>query len=254
MICDLSCFLGTWPFRSLPASGMDGLKGMAERHGVERAAVSSFEEVFWEDAYEGARRVAEAVADETWLEQFQTLNLGFPGWERDLESGVSELGIKGIRLVPNYHGFDLDGAAATDVLAAAREHGLPVAVHMRLQDERMHWLHRFPPVPMAAVREFLGRSEGVRVAVMGGQLGDNKAFADIAAERSDVWMDWSRLRALLCGMERLLEFAPSSGCVYSSLWPLQTPSAMLNLVEYGRFGKDVKRALLWENGVRFLDG
>lgn len=253
MICDVACFLGTWPFRSLPASGLEGLKAMADRHGVERAAVSSFEEVFWEDSFEGTRRMAEAVAGEPWLTPFQALNLTLPGWERDLERGVRDLGIKGIRLTPNYHGYDL-AKVAEELLAAAREHGLPVAVHQRLQDERMHWIHQFPPVPGEALEAFLAHAEGTRVALLGGQLSDWGRLAEAVKGREAVWVDLSRLRAILRGADRLFEVVPPSRCLHASLWPLQTPSSMLNLFKYGRMDEDAKRAVLWENGVSFLDG
>ena len=253
MICDLACFVGTWPFRSLPASGLDGLKAMAERHGVRRAAVSSFEEVFWEDSFEGTRRMVETVADEPWLSPFQVLNLTVPGWERDLERGVRDLGIKGIRLTPNYHGYDL-AEVALQACNAAATFKLPIAIHIRLQDERMHWIHSFHPVPAEAIEAFLDCSGGTRVALLGGQLSDWGRLAEAVKGRENVWVDLSRLRAMLFGADRLFEVIPPSQCVHASLWPLQTPSSMLNLFKYGRMDEDAKRAVLWENDVSFLDG
>lgn len=254
MIADLACFLGEWPFRSLPAAGLDAMLKMAERHGVGTMAVSDFREVFWEDSYEGTRRAADEIAGHAHLLQFQVVNLGVRGWEKDVERGVGDLGVAGFRLVPAYQGYRLDGSCCEDLLAAAREHGLPVAVHVRLQDDRMQWVHRYPPAPAAELCTFLDRSAGVRVAVMGMELSGLAALADMLREREDVWADWSRLRAMLNGFDRAAASAGAGSLVYASLWPLQTPSAMLNLVQASRLPQEAKDAALGGNAERFLEG
>jgi len=252
MIFDTGCFLGSWPFRSLPAFGLRALKRMAARHRVTRAAVSSFEEIFREDGFEATRAVATLIAGEPWLAQFQVVNPTFPGWEKDLERGIGELGIEGLRLAPGYHAYSLAHTGVAELIAAAREHGLPVALHVRLQDERMHWICRFPPVPMKEVEAFLERSRGVRIGVMGCEISEIRVIAKAVRNRRNVWVDWSRLRALLGGMDRLLEIIPPSRVLYGSLWPLQTPSAMLNLAELARLGRADRKRILWDNGLRFL--
>jgi predicted TIM-barrel fold metal-dependent hydrolase len=40
--------------------------------------------------------------------------------------------------------------------------------------------------------------------------------------------------------------------VYGSLWPLQTPSSMLNLVATGGFDATAREAMLWGNAKAFL--
>ena len=252
MICDLSCFLGEWPFRSLPASGLDAMKQMAERNGIERAAVSAFEEIFWKDGFEATRRVAEQIRGESWLVPFQVVNPRFGGWERDVARGVEELRVRGFRLVPGYHGYDLNDSGVADLLAAARQHNLPVIVHVRIQDERMHWPTKFPPVPAEQVNDFLARSAGVRVTVAGCELGEIGKIADAMSGRDDVWVDWSRLRAMLFGLDKLLEVVSADQVVYGSLWPLQVPSAMLNLVHASRLDDGTRRAVCWENAQRLV--
>ncbi|HRU05275.1 MAG TPA: amidohydrolase family protein [Candidatus Brocadiia bacterium] len=254
MIADLGCFLGQWPFRSLPASGVDALSAMAAQQGVRRAAVSGFEEVFWEDGFEGARRVAREIAGRSWLVQFLALNPGFPGWEKDLERGVKELGVQGVRLIPGYHGYALGSAGVKELLAAARQMGLAVAMHVRLQDERMHWMRLFAPVAAQEVEAFLGESQGVRVAVMGMEIGAARQVAAALKAREQAWVDWSRMRAMLFGLNDLVEAVGAERIVYASLWPLQTPSSMLNLVKTGGFSPEQREAMLWGNAQAFLGG
>ncbi len=254
MIADLGCFLGEWPFRSLPAAGLRDMLDMAARHGVGNMAVSDLREVFWEDSFEATRRAAGEIEGHESIVQFQVVNLGVAGWEKDVERGVRDLGVGGFRLVPAYQGYRLDGSGCQDLLAAARGHGLPVAVHVRLQDERMQWVHRFAPAPVDELGTFLDRSQGVRVAVLGGELGEWRAIGDVARGRGDLWADWSRLRAMLNGLDKAVEAVGAESLLYASLWPLQTPSAMLNLVQASTLPPEARTAVLQGNAERFLRG
>ncbi len=254
MICDVGCFLGAWPFRSLPSSGPRGLKAMARKQGVTCVAVSAFEEVFHEDAFRATARLTGRLASLPMARQFQVVNPLFPGWQRDLERGVRELGIRGVRLTPGYHGYALTDPAVQALADAAREFQLPVAIHARLQDERMHWISRFPPVPVKEAGEFLAKTPGLRVALLGFEVGEAGSISAIIKDRPAAWVDWSRLRCMLWGLDRLLEQIPAERILYGSLWPLQTPSAMLNLAKVARIGEAARKRILWTNGIRFLTG
>jgi len=254
MICDLGCFLGTWPFRSLPYAGLKELQASARRNGVKCATISAFEEVFWEDAFQATRRTVAETARLRWAVPFQVVNPSFPGWQKDLERGVRDLGIKGIRLVPGYHRYSLRDARVRALADAAREYGLPVALHIRLQDERMHWITKFPPVPPEDAARFLQKTRDLRVALLGFEFTEMTPVTEAIKDRPDTWVDWSRLRAMLWGMDRLLERFSAERVLYCSLWPLQTPSSVLNQLRIARVSDDVRRQVLWRSGMRFLKG
>ena len=254
MICDLGCFLGTWPFRSLPFAGLKDMQASARRNEVKCAAVSAFEEVFWEDAFQATRRTVAETARLRWAVPFQVVNPSFPGWRKDLERGVRDLGIKGIRLVPAYHRYSLRSPGVRALADAAREYGLPVAVHIRLQDERMHWITKFPPVPSKDAAQFLQKTKDLRVALLGFEFSEMTPVIEAVKGRPDTWVDWSRLRAMMWGVDRLLETFSAERVLYCSLWPLQTPSSVLNQIRIARVGDDVRRQVLWRSGMRFLKG
>jgi hypothetical protein len=254
MICDVECFAGAWPFRSLPDGDLGGLARMVKRFGVKRVALSALEEVFWEDRFEATRRLAERVSRKRWISQFQVLNPAFPGWQKDLERGVRDLRVKGIRLVPGYHGYALTAPCVGEAVAAAREHALPLVVHVRLQDERMHWMAKFPPVAVREIIAFLEQTASLRIAIVGCELTQIKVIAEAVKRRPQTWVDWSRLRAMLFGIEKLLQAIPARQILYGSLWPLQTPSAVLNLMTIARISKKTRSLILWQNGQRFIGG
>ncbi|SCL24969.1 hypothetical protein GA0074692_1872 [Micromonospora pallida] len=52
-----------------------------------------------------------------------------PGWRDELEHGHRDLGLRGIKLMPMYAGFDPADPAYDDLYAYAARHGLPLLVH-----------------------------------------------------------------------------------------------------------------------------
>jgi predicted TIM-barrel fold metal-dependent hydrolase len=51
------------------------------------------------------------------------------GWRDELRYGHQELGLRGIKLLPMYAGFDASNPAYDDLFAYAERHGLPLLVH-----------------------------------------------------------------------------------------------------------------------------
>lgn len=52
-----------------------------------------------------------------------------PGWRDELEHGHQDLGLRGIKLMPMYAGFDPADPSHDDLYAYAARHGLPLLVH-----------------------------------------------------------------------------------------------------------------------------
>jgi uncharacterized protein len=52
-----------------------------------------------------------------------------PGWRDELRYGHQELGLRGIKLMPMYAGFDPADPEIDDLYAYAEAHGLPLLVH-----------------------------------------------------------------------------------------------------------------------------
>ena len=99
---------------------------------------------------------------------------------------------------------------------------------------------------------FLERTPLLRVAVVGCELLEIKAIAEAVRRRPQTWVDWSRLRAMLFGIDKLLKVVPDRQVFYGSLWPLQTPSAVLNLMAIARVSRSARTSILWQNGQRFI--
>jgi hypothetical protein len=184
--------VGRWPFRALRTDALPDLESLLVQNGITGAVVASLDAVLCPDPMvrnepllrEIARRgpgfdwIATAVIDPT---------LG--GWEK-MAGACLALGARCLKLVPTYHLYPLtdaglartdglgvpwvrqaarDGLAAVDRLcrlAAARQ--VPVALQVRLEDERAHHpLMRVPGLPAQEVAALAQRHPDGRFVVCG---------------------------------------------------------------------------------------
>ena len=141
MILDINAWLGTWPFRSLRDNTPETLVARLDRSGITMAAVSFIEAAFHRHPQSANKRLAEAVAPHSdRLIPLGTINPISPHWEDDL-SACKNLGLKGIRLFPQYHNYETDGPLAREIVTACAESNLPVFIPHRLEDIRQHhWI------------------------------------------------------------------------------------------------------------------
>ena len=139
---DVNAWIGEWPFRALKDSTPESLVTRMDVGGIAAAAVSPIHAAFHRHPRLANEQLAEAVGP--YVERLlpmATINPHSPGWERDLRACHEEFGMRGVRLVPVYHGVDVDGAEARAVVSACAERSLPVSIPFRMEDEREHhWM------------------------------------------------------------------------------------------------------------------
>ncbi len=72
---------------------------------------------------------------------FAVINPIYAGWRDDLENCVTKMGMKGIRVYPQYHDYDITDPQLIELVKIARDHGLPVAIDIRMVDSRQRsWM------------------------------------------------------------------------------------------------------------------
>jgi predicted TIM-barrel fold metal-dependent hydrolase len=150
-IIDCNANLGSWPFRRTSYSTPEALIERLSRVGIERAWVTSLDAVMLKNVAAANEPLAEAVAEHDALTSIGTVNPTWPQWERDVAQ-CAELGMPGIRVNPNYHGWLLTDTVFGELLTAAEALGLFVEVTVRMTDERHHHpLVMVPPVALSGL-------------------------------------------------------------------------------------------------------
>ena len=138
----------------------------------------------------------------------------------------------GIRLHPNYHGYQLDDPACARLLKLAVERRLLVQVALGMEDERMmHPLLRVPPVDTAFLANAVKQTPGLRLVLLNalGRLGGRPLLDLIAA--GDVYVEIATLEGV-GGLANVLRQVPAERVLFGSFAPLfYFESALLKLRE-----------------------
>ncbi|MGI6543079.1 MAG: amidohydrolase family protein [Limnochordia bacterium] len=144
MIFDVNAWLGAWPFRRLRDNEPEALAARLQRLGISAAAVSQIDAIFYRNVQSANERLVAAVQPyKDMLIPLATINPTYVHWERDLQECHEQLGMRGVRLFPEYHDYLIDGPLARQVVEACAARSLPVQIPMRIEDYRGR--HRVDP-------------------------------------------------------------------------------------------------------------
>jgi predicted TIM-barrel fold metal-dependent hydrolase len=137
LIIDVNTWIGHWPFRPLRYRTAEHLLKQMDKHGIDKAIVSSIDAMFYKNAHAGNEELhKETKGFRDRLIPFATLNPCYPGWSEDLRICLDEFNFKGMRLHPNYHRYELAGSEATDLIDATNDIGWSIQLPMRVADRR----------------------------------------------------------------------------------------------------------------------
>ncbi|MCI0462828.1 MAG: amidohydrolase, partial [Gemmataceae bacterium] len=186
------------------------------------------------------------------LVPFGSVNPLLPDWEEELRRCAEEHRMPGIRLHPNYHGYQLDHPALARLLKLAAERRLLVALALIMEDERMmHPLLRIPPVDPAPIAALVTRTPGLRLVLLNA-LGRLRGEALASLLRAgDVYVEIAMLEGV-GGVANLLSQVAPERVLFGSHAPLfYFESALLKLKESALTAAQL-RAVQEENARRLL--
>jgi predicted TIM-barrel fold metal-dependent hydrolase len=150
---DLNAWLGSYPFRSVRDTP-DTLIARMDRFGIGKAAVSSIEAAFHRNVQPANEQLlVEIDGHRERLIPLATISPTYPKWEQDLARCL-EAGARGVRLIPQYHGYRLTGPVGRDVIRAVTSANLPIFIPHRLEDAReRHWMDSGGVVDLEEIAE-----------------------------------------------------------------------------------------------------
>jgi hypothetical protein len=270
MLIDANAYLGSWPFRLLRHRTAEELAHLLEESGIEQALVSSLDAVFREDCHSCNIELLQALAGGRGkparsqagkLLPLAVTNPTYAGWQAELESLISEAGepadparagIAGIRLHPSYHGYDVCGDECAQVVEWACEHGLPVFIAVRLQDERQHHpACQVAAVPVGGILRLCQRVKGASIVACMVRLGEaEKLLADESARRATLMCDLSGIQGPAGCIDKLVGKFGSGRLLFGTGVPLQYPLPAVKKLEFARISEAQRREIGSENWLR----
>ena len=279
MIVDTNVYLSRWPFRRLRGDNPGQLVFMLRKQGVTQAWAGSFDGILHMDiAGVNSRLAADCRKHgKGFLVPFGTVNPKLPGWKEDLRRCHEDHDMPGIRLHPNYHGYDLKDPVFAELLNVAGVRGLVVQVAWCMEDQRtQHSLLRVPNVDLAPLLELVRHVPKLRLVILNWRTvlqGDVRTSPDFVFQREapacpgspkwepnlarrladlgEVYFDIAMLEGP-GGVERLRRAVTGQRVVFGSYSPFYYfESAMLKVSE-AVLTKDERQAVLEGNPQRLL--
>lgn len=242
---DANVTLFQWPGRRLASDEPVALAGHLKRHGVSQAWAGSFEGLVQRDVRAVNSRLAEACqASRGRLLPFGTVNPTLPDWEADLRQCEETFRMPGIRLYPNYHGYELSDPRFRRLLGLAVERRLLVQIVCLIEDTRtQNALLSVPDVDVAPLPAALAAAPGARVLLLNsGKLVETAAFRPLA-ELSSVFVDTARVETV-GGVGRLIRRLAPGRVVFGSHAPFFHLEAAVIKIFEAELSADEVRSLV----------
>jgi predicted TIM-barrel fold metal-dependent hydrolase len=187
-LIDTSVFCGHWPFRKLPQVTTREIKSHLTQHNVKRAWISAFETMLYPDPMVPNRDLIESTAGDPFFVSVAVINVTLATWQRDLNECLEKKKFDAIKLIPNYHQYELSDPRLAELLAIAGSANVPVCVQLRMQDERSHFLlMKVPAVKAADLAALAAKHPRNRFLACGAYRNEVAAFRD----SSNVWAELS---------------------------------------------------------------
>ena len=145
MLLDINAYVGHWPFKQLQFNTCEKLLDRMNQFGVDISVISNLNGIFYKNTQPANEELYDEIQSKRRFHDrfvpFAVINPIYAGWKDDLEICIDKLGMRGIRLYPKYHDYELTDPACIELVKIVRDRGLPVAFSLRMVDSRQRsWL------------------------------------------------------------------------------------------------------------------
>lgn len=145
MLIDINAYVGHWPFMQLKYNTCEALGQRMDKFGVDVSLISSLNGIFYKNTQSANKELYDEIkASKRYRDRlvpFAVINPIYAGWRQDMETCLSKMGMKGIRLYPQYHDYEMNDPSLIELVKRARDMGVPVAFNYRMVDSRQRsWM------------------------------------------------------------------------------------------------------------------
>jgi predicted TIM-barrel fold metal-dependent hydrolase len=145
MLIDINAYVGHWPFIQLKYNTCEALGQRMDKFGVDISVISSINGIFYKNTQSANKELYEEIKSskryKDRLVPFAVINPIYAGWRQDMETSINNLGMKGIRLYPKYHDYEITDPSLIELVKRARDMDVPVTFCYRMVDSRQHsWM------------------------------------------------------------------------------------------------------------------
>lgn len=253
-IIDVNITLSRWPTRRLPHDETQGLVALLESRGVTQAWAGTFDALLHKDLASANARLAEDCKQhgEGLLIPFGSINPKLPNWEDDLRRCAEDHGMRGIRLHPNYHGYDLTDPVFVRVLQLATERECIIQIVACMEDDRMmHPLMRVPQVDIVSLPEAMTQAPGARIVLLNASRGVPLPVLRNIIGAGEAYLDCAMLEGA-GAIANQLQHMPAERLLFGSHAPLQYLDAAVLKLKESNLSEEQRAGICRANAERLF--
>lgn len=251
MIIDVNAFLGEWPFRNLRGEVNTLLRLMA-KCGVDIALVSSLNAVFYKDCEEANMWLWHDLQKTRGLAGICTINPSFPDSLEHLDECIDEMGMVGVKIHPNYHGYSLENDTVSQFFKECSKKNVPVIIPLRIQDERSHHpSSKVPPIPAAQAVSVAKKNPSLKIIICNARSNEISGILTKADSLNNLYITFSWVQSLNF-IEKAVRKVGCNRMLWGSNFPLNYMEPMLRQITESNIGDREKEKILAENARKIF--
>lgn len=145
MLIDSNAYIGHWPFMQLKYNTCEALGKRMDKFLVDLSVISNLNGIFYKNTQSANQELYDAIRSSGKYHDrflpFAVINPIYTGWRHDLDTCIKKLGMKGIRLYPQYHDYAITDPSLIELVKRARDINIPVTFCYRMVDSRQRsWM------------------------------------------------------------------------------------------------------------------
>lgn len=163
---------------------------------------------------------------------------------------IKEAGLYGVKLHPDFMGFDIDDASFKPIFAACAEFALPVVIHSGIDPTSRGHIHAKPEAVAKILKEF----PDLRLcAAHFGDASDSESVLRHLCGKN-VWFDtgFTALGVTPEGAKRILENHDPDKILFGSDMPWEAPSETMAFLETLGLSEKQKQKIFGKNAEAFI--
>ncbi len=250
---DINCMWGSWPFRKLYKNKFSDLQQIHKENGIAYGYVSCMNSIFYQDPFEGEEDLHEVLKG-TPYQHILTVNPMLPAYESDIERGVKEFDIKGVRVFPTYHHYPLNDKRFLGLCDLLKKYRLPLFLTTHVEDERFDYLLLQSQINIPdELMTFLHTVTDIPILLMSLRVGSIPYIGKEIREMPNVYIDTSCFKDPVACVEELTAELGDKKIIYGSQYPLNVLRSTLYEVTMAKIPEESKNRILRGNAIDFFN-
>jgi predicted TIM-barrel fold metal-dependent hydrolase len=255
LMIDLCCDIGNYAFRPWPANDTASTLAEMDRAGIDQAVVGSIDAITYVSPHPANELLMDDIKNtnaEGRLIPYTVLSPVYPGVEQDMRES-REMGFRGLKLYPNYHGYQVDDPPALSLIEMAAGWDWPTIISVRIEDERHHHpLMKVSPVPLNSIIWAARQLPEATIIVSAANGGETPRILQLSDELPNLHVELSYVKGPIAALAKLVAQFGSQKMMLGTHLPFVYPGCGIAKIAEADISEQAKQDILEGNARRIL--